>query len=199
VTIDGVMYWWVDLLNTYTHHLELQVITALSLISTLYISPQQPSSLFPACYVFISRSLATASNSGDSWASCLQVLSSQSPGKNSTNNWQLNYSTILSQPPMQNSYLNWLLTTPRLAAITHQPPSLLFTGWLSTDKSQPTGCSSSRLYNSSARTTSKTPFFYCVCVHFHWNMFTEPLLRNGCLFILLLHSKSCTVCFKVFA
>jgi hypothetical protein len=38
--------WWVDLLTTYTYHSELQVITALSLISTLYKSPQHLLSLF---------------------------------------------------------------------------------------------------------------------------------------------------------
>jgi hypothetical protein len=102
--------WWMVLLATYTHHSELQVITAVSLISTLYKSPQHPLSLFPACYVFISYFLATASNSGDSSASRAQVSS--------------------SQLPVQNSILNWL--APRLAAISHQSPSLLFTGWLST-------------------------------------------------------------------
>jgi hypothetical protein len=38
----------------------------------------------PACSVFNSRSLATASNSGDSSVSCAQVISSQSPVQNST-------------------------------------------------------------------------------------------------------------------
>jgi hypothetical protein len=34
--------------------------------------------------------------------------------------------------------------------------------------------------NSLAWATSTTPFFYwCVCVHFHGNVFTKPLLRNG--------------------
>jgi hypothetical protein len=34
--------------------------------------------------------------------------------------------------------------------------------------------------NSSERTTSKTPFFYCsLCVRFRENVFTEPLLTNG--------------------
>jgi hypothetical protein len=42
--------WWLDLLTTYTHHLEIQVITALSLISTLYKSPQHQLSFFPTCY-----------------------------------------------------------------------------------------------------------------------------------------------------
>jgi hypothetical protein len=53
VTILGYDYrrstdLWMDLLTSYTHHSELQVITALSLISTLYKSPQQPPSLYPA-------------------------------------------------------------------------------------------------------------------------------------------------------
>jgi hypothetical protein len=43
------MDWRMDSsLTTYTHHSELQVITALSLISTLYKSSQHPLSLFPA-------------------------------------------------------------------------------------------------------------------------------------------------------
>jgi hypothetical protein len=37
---------WLDLLTTYTHNSELQVITALPLISTIHKSPQQPLSLF---------------------------------------------------------------------------------------------------------------------------------------------------------
>jgi hypothetical protein len=106
------MVWWMDLMTTYTHHSELKVITALSLISTIYKSPQHPLNLSPACCVFISRSLATVSNSGDYSASRTQVLSSQTPVQKWTLSWQ---------PP------------PRLAAISCQPPSLLFTGWLSTD------------------------------------------------------------------
>jgi hypothetical protein len=34
------MDWWMDLLTTYTHHSELQVITALSLNSTVQKSPE---------------------------------------------------------------------------------------------------------------------------------------------------------------
>jgi hypothetical protein len=73
VTILGSDYkrgmdWILDVLTTCTHHSELQVITALSLIFTLYKSPQHPLSPFPTCCVFNSRSLATASNSGDSSA-----------------------------------------------------------------------------------------------------------------------------------
>jgi hypothetical protein len=58
-----------DLLTTYTHHSELQVITAVTLISTLYKSLHAKSS--PACSVFTSRCLVTALNSGDSSASAL--------------------------------------------------------------------------------------------------------------------------------
>jgi hypothetical protein len=48
------------------------IITAPSLSSTLYKLPQHPLSLFQPAV--ISRSLATASNSGDSSASCVRVL-----------------------------------------------------------------------------------------------------------------------------
>jgi hypothetical protein len=78
--------WWTDLLTTYTHHSELQVITVLLLISTIYQSLHTKSS--PPCSVSNSCSLATASNSGDSSASSSQVLSSQPPVQNSTPNWQ---------------------------------------------------------------------------------------------------------------
>jgi hypothetical protein len=45
-----VMDWWVDLLTTYTctRYSELQIITTLSLIYTIYKSPQHPLSLFTA-------------------------------------------------------------------------------------------------------------------------------------------------------
>jgi hypothetical protein len=72
-----------DLLTTYTHHSELQAITALLLISTIHKLPQHPLSLFPACYIFTSRSLATASNSGNSSALHAQVLLSQLSVQNS--------------------------------------------------------------------------------------------------------------------
>jgi hypothetical protein len=47
------------LLTTYSHHSELQVITALSQISTINRSPQHSLSDFPACCQFNSRFLAT--------------------------------------------------------------------------------------------------------------------------------------------
>jgi hypothetical protein len=40
------LYWWIHLLITYTHDLELQTITAPLLISTIYKSPKHPLSLF---------------------------------------------------------------------------------------------------------------------------------------------------------
>jgi hypothetical protein len=125
-TTDGV---WIFKWTTYAHHLELQVITALSLISTIYKSPQHPLSLFPACRVFINRSLATASNSGDSSASRAQVLSLRLTVQNSTITYQLNYSAISLQPPLQSST---------------ELPTLNWTNSL--------------LYNHFARTEKKTPF-----------------------------------------
>jgi hypothetical protein len=99
------MYLWLDLFTTYTHHSELQAITTLSLIFTLYRSLHAKFS--PACNVFTSRSVATASNNGDSSSSRPQVRSSQPP----IQSWircQLNYNAIFSQPPLQNSTVNWL-------------------------------------------------------------------------------------------
>jgi hypothetical protein len=77
--------WWIDLLTTHIYDSKIQTITTPPLISTIHKSPQHPLRVFPAYYDFISRSLATASNSGDSSASRAQVLSSQPPAHNSLN------------------------------------------------------------------------------------------------------------------
>jgi hypothetical protein len=77
--------WWMDLLTTYTHDWELQAITESPLISTVHKSPQHYKP-FPAYYVITSRSLATASDSGDCSASCAQALSSQPPVQNCLSN-----------------------------------------------------------------------------------------------------------------
>jgi hypothetical protein len=65
-----------DLLTIYTHYSEVQIITAPPLISTIHKSPQHPLSLFKPA-VFTSRSLVTASNSGDFSGSRAKILSSQ--------------------------------------------------------------------------------------------------------------------------
>jgi hypothetical protein len=90
-----------DLLTTYANHSELQVITALSLISNLYKLPRHPQSLFPSFCVFISRSLATASYSGDFQLHALRSYLHSLPCRTllSTDN----YSAISSQPPLQSS------------------------------------------------------------------------------------------------
>jgi hypothetical protein len=69
------MDWWMALLTTGTHHSELQEITALPLMSTLYSSPQHSLNVFQSAVLTIC-SLATAANSADSSASCAQVLPS---------------------------------------------------------------------------------------------------------------------------
>jgi hypothetical protein len=91
VTIDGIwivycIYWY-----TCTHHSELQVITALPLISTLYKSPQRPLSLFPACWVN-SRSLAMTSSSEYSSASGAHVVTVRRISRN----WTLFFTAGLS-------------------------------------------------------------------------------------------------------
>jgi hypothetical protein len=87
------------------------------LISTLYKSPQHQLSLFPACGVFVSRSLATAFNSRDSLSSRAHALLSEPPMQNST------HSTIglslLSLPCRVQ--LNSLLQTVLLITCRHGP------------------------------------------------------------------------------
>jgi hypothetical protein len=109
------MGWWLDLLTTYTHHSELQVVTVPLLNSTIHRSPQHPLCVFPACCVFNSFSIVTAYNSGDSSASRTHVVTVQWISCNSTlADCQINYSTISSHPSFQNSTqlptLNWTLS-----------------------------------------------------------------------------------------
>jgi hypothetical protein len=59
---------------------------------------------FPACCVFTSHSLATASNGGDTSASHVQVLVTVACEKLLLT---VNYNTICFQPPLQNS-TDWL-------------------------------------------------------------------------------------------
>jgi hypothetical protein len=72
VIVDEVWIDELDVVTTHTYNSELQAITALSPISTIYKSLHAKSS--PACCVSISRCLATASNSGDSSASRTHVV-----------------------------------------------------------------------------------------------------------------------------
>jgi hypothetical protein len=66
-----------DLLTSCTHHSELQVIAALSLISTLFQITIAHADSSPACSVSNSRFLVTDVNSGDSSSSFLQKSSSE--------------------------------------------------------------------------------------------------------------------------
>jgi hypothetical protein len=104
------MDWILDLLTLCTHHSELQVITALSPVSTLYKSPQHPLRLFQPAGT--GHSQAKASNNGDTSASSSQVLLLQPPVQNScqfpeltsaTYQLSTNCRAISSQSPLQNS------------------------------------------------------------------------------------------------
>jgi hypothetical protein len=90
-----------NLLTCITHDTELQVITVLSLISTLYKSPQHPLRLFQPAM----------SSSAVPWQRILAVEILQlQPFRFSCHNrpcrtlinCQLNYSAISSQPPLQS-------------------------------------------------------------------------------------------------
>jgi hypothetical protein len=122
VTIDVVWIGELGLFTTYTHHSKLPVITALSLISTLYKSLAHTKS---------SHSLAV------SWQRILTVeifqlpalrLSCHSSPCRNLVKCQLNYSAISSQPPLQSSAeLSW-------------PGSSLYS--LGADPTEKTACSS---------------------------------------------------------
>jgi hypothetical protein len=97
-----IRYWiyW----RTSTHHLELQVITAPLLISTIHRSLQHSLSLFPACCVYNSHSLATAFDSGDSSASRFYVVTVRRISRNWTlDDCQISYRAISFQSPLQSS------------------------------------------------------------------------------------------------
>jgi hypothetical protein len=64
---------WINLLATYKHHSQIEVITAPPIISVLYKSVQHALNS-PACRVFNSRSLATVSNNEDYSAPRAQVI-----------------------------------------------------------------------------------------------------------------------------
>jgi hypothetical protein len=106
------MDWWMDFLTTYTHHSELRVIKMLSLISTIYNSQQRPLTFF--------YSLLYVSSPALPWKRLLTVEI-----------LQLHALKFCLQTSVAE--LNTQLTTARLVAISHRPPSLLFTGWISTD------------------------------------------------------------------
>jgi hypothetical protein len=118
VTINGVLDWWMDWLSTYTHDSELQAITTPPSASTIHKLPPHLLSFFQTCYVFTSRSLATASNSGDSSVSSAQFFSSQPPIQNWTDYYKsslhrLPYRTELTTPSLlltdSHTELNWPL------------------------------------------------------------------------------------------
>jgi hypothetical protein len=136
-----------DLLTTYTHHSDLQIITALSLISTIHRLPQHLLSLFHTA-VITSHYLATTSKSGDSSASRIQILSSQPPSQNASK-LNTDYSKISSQPPLR-AQLNCQPSTE----LSHSPTTSLHSTELHS-----AGLGSS-LYSLS-QTQQKTPFFYC--------------------------------------
>jgi hypothetical protein len=131
VTIDRIwigewIYWplipWLGSTNNYNAIADLHN-------SQIIIASAKP---FPASCVFTSHSLVTTSNSGDSSASVLRVYHHSLPRR------------TLCQIELQHhlfsaslAELNSQLTTPRLVAISHQPPSLLFTDWLSTNWAAP--------------------------------------------------------------
>jgi hypothetical protein len=139
-----------------------------SATANIHISliPTAPAERFPACCVLTSRSLATASNSGDSSASRAQFLLSQPPLQNSCEYLQVNYSAISSHSPLRSS--------------TALPTLLSVIPWA--------GLGSSSYSPGADPTASTTSNNFSIVL----GVFTDPLPRNGSLLIRLLHSNGCT-------
>jgi hypothetical protein len=139
--------WWMDLLTTYAHNSELQVITALSLISTIHRSPQHSLSLSLACCVLTNRSLAMASNSGDSSASCSQVLSSHLPVQNSCQLSLLSLSCRVQRTRFPNSLLyNSSVRTTQKTPLS-KSKSIVACVFVTVDMCLPSRCSETFIYS----------------------------------------------------
>jgi hypothetical protein len=104
------MDWSMDLLNTFTHHLELQVITVSLLMSTLHKSPQHPLKL---CQPAVSSPAISWQ-----WLLTADILQFQM--------LRISLHSLLCRTRLSTS--NCLI--PRLAAIS---PGFLFTSRLSTN------------------------------------------------------------------
>jgi hypothetical protein len=106
VTIDGVWISELDLLTTCTHHSELQVITALSLISTFFKSLH--AKFFLSLLCLQQPFPSSGFNSGNSPAPGLTSLLSNILQLNSflhsrTSSSQLHWIALSSQPPLKSS------------------------------------------------------------------------------------------------
>jgi hypothetical protein len=119
---------------------------------------------------------------------------------------------ILQLPALRSSchsgacrtLVNWQLSylRPRLAAISHQPPSLLFTGWLPAvnwtlsliqllHSTEPLATYYFGTLMTILITSQSTPCRKKNSFHCYSSTTPRPLCRNGCLFVRLLHSNSC--------
>jgi hypothetical protein len=114
VTIDGI---WIGEWIYWPLFTPLGTTSNYSATANLHNSQitAAPAKLFPACYIFNSSSLATASNSGNSSASRAHVVTVWRISRKWTlADCHFNYSAISSQPSLQSSTqlptLNWTLT-----------------------------------------------------------------------------------------
>jgi hypothetical protein len=155
-----------DVLTTYTHNTEPQLITVSPLISTILKSPQHLLSLLQPA----------VSSPAVPWQRILQWRSFSFPRSG----------PLVTAAPAE------LLSTVN-STIAPSLLSLLCRVQLKYQPSTELDCPNCLLHNSSTRTTSKTPFFYCcVNVRFRGSVFTKPFPRNGRLFIRLVQTNGCT-------
>jgi hypothetical protein len=96
--------------------------------------------------------------------------------------------------PRRTQLTLYQLTTAKLAAISHQPPSLLFTGWLSTDWVAFVVLLIT-IFTDLVENTVSNSNFTAVCLFVAAGTYIRSCLETGCetlLFICLLHSNGST-------
>jgi hypothetical protein len=128
-----------------THNSELHVITALSLISTIYSTPTATAKPFPGCCVLTSHSLATASNNGEFSVFRAQTLPSPTLVQNFL-------------PAMFSTELDHHLFSVSLAELNCTQHSTIFLNYLRLPILNWLSVGLGSLLYSLGRTQQKTPF-----------------------------------------
>jgi hypothetical protein len=146
--------WWLDLLTTYTHHLELHIIMAAPLICTIYKSPQHQLSLFqpavPAPAVTWQRLLSVEILQLPVLHSFLCRLLFRNACQLLP---QLNWITTFSQPSLQSSTA---LSTAKTSTLSFIIPSAQRQSYVTTN-----GQSASLSWCQAPTWGLRPDFYYC--------------------------------------
>jgi hypothetical protein len=151
--------------NIIAYHI-LQIITA-------------PSKPFVACYVFTSRFLVTASNSGDSLASGSFLNGSSLPAVPFLHRLPYRTYSVLQLtylPGWRPFHTSFLVFSTKTDLTTELSPIVFFRLLCRTDFVAPV---TTPLYGPSRKHRFQQYLYCCMRIRCHGNVFTEPLPRNG--------------------